>query len=352
MDKVRIGIIGVGGIANGVHIPGIEKSTNGVVTAICDIDEKALKKTGDKLGLPENRRFKDHMDLINCPDVDAVEICTPNYLHVPFAVDAIKAGKPINVEKPLSISMEEAEPIRKALDENFVPNMMCFSYRFKPAVRYAKWILEKGLLGDIVSVNVEYLKSSAFMQGRRLDWRFVKKYAGTGVLGDLGVHLVDMAEFLTGKITDVAADCEIVVKKRKYLDSEEYGDVETDDYCSFLAKIEGGIKGTFMITRCALGNANTIKFDVYGKKGVLSFDLNHDDILNVCVGEIDLKSESLHTVKVPREFYITQEQMFVDMVMGKECQYLPTVNDGLRLQSILDSLLTSDVEKRWVKIPE
>lgn len=350
MRKVRIGIIGVGGIANSVHIPQIQKSADAEVTAVCDIDPNALKTTGDKLGIPEELRFSDYRDLIKCDQVDAVEICTPNYLHVPMAVEAAKSGKPFHVEKPLSVSYEAAKPLEAFLRAKNVPNMMSFSYRFKPAVRYAKWILERGLIGDVLSVNVEYLKASAFMEGRRLDWRFVKEYAGTGVLGDLGVHLIDMAEFLVGEFQEVCANCGIVVKERKRLDSEEMAAVETDDYCNFLVKLKNGAVGTFIITRCALGNANTIKYDIYGTQGVISFNLNQPDVLGVCVGEVDLKSEALHTVKVPAQFGITQGQMFIDLVNGKPCEYLPTVWDGLKCQKILDALLLSDTESRWVRL--
>lgn len=350
MKKVQIGIIGVGGIANSVHIPEIMKSDGGEIAAICDINQSALKQVGDKLNIPETLRFTNAADLIHCDAVEAVEICTPNYLHVPQAVEAMRAGKPVNVEKPLSISCQAAEPIRRALSETPVPNMMCFSYRFKPAVRFAKWIIEQNLLGDILSVDVAYLKNSAFAPDRRLEWRFLKEYAGTGVLGDLGVHLIDMTEFLVGTIEAVTANCGIVVKERKKLDSEEYAPVETDDYCNFLATIAGGITGTFVITRCALGNKNTIKFDIYGTKGVISFDLNSPDTLRVCIGEVDLKTESLHTVTVPQEFYISQEQMFINMIQGKTCQYLPTIADGLRSQKILDALLASDQQHGWVQI--
>jgi predicted dehydrogenase len=98
-------------------------------------------------------------------------------------------------------------------------------------------MIDKGLIGDIVTINVEYSKSSAFWQGRRMDWRFVKKYAGTGVLGDLGVHLIDMAQLLVGDFKSVSATTGIVVKERQLLDSDEWGKVETDDYCNFIAEL-------------------------------------------------------------------------------------------------------------------
>ena len=191
------------------------------IAAICDVNPDTLKKVGEQYKVPENRRFADYRGLIACPDVDAVEVCTPNNMHVPCAMAAVQAGKPVNVEKPLSLSCQAAQPLIDLLEKQTVVNMMCFSYRFRPAVRYARHLLEQGLLGDVVSVSVEYLKDSAFWEGRRLDWRFDKTIAGTGVLVDLGVHLIDMARYLLGEFREVSADCGTVVKNRKRLDSEE-----------------------------------------------------------------------------------------------------------------------------------
>ena len=347
---LKIGIIGVGGIAQNAHIKELKECKDAKITAICDIDEATLNKVGDDLNLDAKYRFKDYMDLINCDEVDAVQICTPNYLHVEMATAAVKKGKPIEVEKPLGLDYKDTLPLTKALEENPVPNMMCMSYRFKPAVRFAKWIMNKNLIGDIISIDVQYLKSSAFMEGRRLDWRFVKKYAGTGVLGDLAVHLIDLATLLAGDLKKVSAQTKIIVKERKKLDSEEIAPVETDDYCSFIGEMDNGILANFLITRCAIGNVNTIKFDVYATNGVISFNLNNPEELGVCIGEVDVKSDGLHTVKVPKEFYAKQEQSFVDLVNGKECEHLPKVEDGVKLQKILDAILESADKQKWVNI--
>ena len=347
---VRVGIIGVGGIARNVHIPQLKECADAEITAICDIDENALKKVGDDLGIDEKYRFKDYKDLIACTEVDAVEVCTPNYLHVKMAADAARAGKSINVEKPLSVSLADTKELTDAIKDTNVVNMMCMSYRFRPAVRFAKWIMENNLIGDIISINVEYLKSSAFMEGRRLDWRFVKEYAGTGVLGDLGVHLIDLATFLAGDLKKVSAQTKIVVKKRKKLDSEEYAPVETDDYCSFIGEMKSGAVANFMITRCAIGNVNTIKFDVYATKGVISFNLNNPEVLGVCIGEVDVKANGLHTVDVPKEFFVKQEQTFIDLINGKECKYAPHVEDGVKLQGVLDAICKSAEEEKWVEL--
>lgn len=350
MKKAKIGVIGLGGVAHNRHFPDLIANPACEIVAVCDIDTSKLNEVGDRLGIDQAHRFADYRDLIACPDVQGVEICTPNYLHVPMAVEAVKAGKIVNIEKPLSIDLEHTIPLQEALAEHPVPNMMCFSYRFYPAVRYAKRILDQGKLGTILNVNIEYLKSTGLNEGRPLEWRFIKEYAGTGVLGDLGVHLIDATEFLIGKLRSVSAKTGILVKERKRLDRDEMGKVETDDYCNFLAELDNGVAATFAITRCALGHKNTIRFDIFGTDGVISFNLNDPTVLSLYFKNGD-QPNALQTVPVPNEFFVKQEDTFVDLVNGTVGEHLPTVSDGVRCQRILDCLLTSAEEKRWVDIP-
>ena len=128
---------------------------------------------------------------------------------MPIALEVVKAGKKLEVEKPLALSFEEAQTLLDALKEKNQNGMMCFSYRFMPAVRYARKLLQEGILGDIMGVQVEYLKDSGLWPGRKLEWRFIKERAGTGVLGDLGVHLIDMTRFLLGDFSDVCGKTRI-----------------------------------------------------------------------------------------------------------------------------------------------
>lgn len=352
MEKVRIGIIGVGGIAKGVHLRQLTECPNCIISALCDINEAALFNAAKQYGVPADHCFTDYHDLVACPDVDAVEVCTPNNMHVPCAMAAVDAGKPVNIEKPLSLSCKTAQPLLDLLDAKPVTNMMCFSYRFRPAVQYAKHLIEQGLLGDIVSVSVEYLKDSAFWEGRRLDWRFDKTIAGTGVLGDLGVHLIDMARYLIGEFKSVSADCGTIVKQRQKLDSDEWAPVTTDDYCHFIARLgeSGDVFANFTISRCCIGHSNHIRYDIYGTKGVISFDLNNPDVLGVCVGTVDLECKNLHTVTVPAKYSFKQEQTFIDAVLGNQPPILPDVREGMECQKILDALLLSSEEKCWVNL--
>lgn len=352
-DIIRVGLIGCGGIA-GKHLSELNAATGCVIYALCDINPDRLKAAGEKYNVPEERRFSDFHDLINLPEVDAVDICTPNCWHVPMAKAAVEAGKPFCCEKPLGISYDETVELEKMADAKGVKSMVCFSYRFMPAVRYAKHLVDEGKIGNVITFYAQYFKSSAFMKGRRLDWRFVGKDARYGVSGDLGVHILDLASFLSGDVISLAADLGIAVKERKRLDSEEIAPVETDDYCHFLAKFDKGASATFSITRAAFGNTNQIRVEVYGETGAFRFDLNHNDRLEYYTGGIKdgHEIEHMETVEVPKEFYTTQMQCFIDLLHDKPDRYIPTLHDGVKLQRVLDAIMESDEKKTWVNIDD
>ena len=346
MEKVRVGIIGVGGIAQSKHIPGLKACKEAEIVAVCDINPETLKKVGDDLNIADEYRFEDYQDLIACPLVDAVEICTPNYLHVPMAMDAIRSGKSVNIEKPLALSMEQAMPLTECKLAEDQTVMMSFSYRFMPAIRYAKAMIEEGKLGRITGVEVSYLKDSGLWPGRKLEWRFNQEQAGTGVLGDLGVHLIDMTQLLAGRIVSICGRAQTIITERMKLDDSGMGKVETDDVCSFLAVLENGVDVTFNINRCAHGHKNTIRFEIYGTEGAMSLNLVNPKVISVAWGE----EKQLHEIEVPQEYHADQEQSFIDAVLGKELQWYPTLEDGFNSQTILDALYKSSLEKRWVDI--
>ena len=350
MNTVRIGIIGTGGVAMYRHIKELLQCKNARITALCDIDPTALSRAAEKAGVPTEKCYSDYRDLIADPDVDAIEICTPNYLHAEMAIAVLASGKPVNLEKPVAMSYEQACAIVNAEKNSQTFGMTCFTYRFMPAVRYAKHLVDSGLIGDIVGLNVAYLKNSGFWEGCRLEWRFIKEYAASGVIGDLGVHLIDLAQLLAGNITELCATKATVVKERMRLDSDELAPVETDDSCSFIARFASGADGSFHITRCAIGHKNTIRYDVYGTKGSISFDLNDPKILTVCHGEGDPKNYISVTEEVPQEFYLLQEQAFINAVLGNRDKLFPTLSDGSQGQKVVDAILTSADERRWVEV--
>lgn len=350
-ESIRVGLIGCGGIAN-KHLNELSNGKGCEIYALCDINEDRLRIDGEKYNVPIERRFKDYHELINLPGVDAVDICTPNCLHVPMSKAAVEAGKPFCCEKPLGISYDETLELEKAADEKGIKSMVCFSYRFLPAVRYARHLVDEGKIGKVITFYAQYFKSSAFMKDRRLDWRFVGKDARYGVSGDLGVHILDLASFLSGDVTSLAADLGIAVHERRRLDSDEFAPVETDDFCHFLAKFDSGASATFSITRAAYGNTNTIRVEVYGETGAFRFDLNHPEKLEYYTGGIKEGNaiEHMETIDVPKEFYTSQMQCFIDLLRGEPDRYIPNLHDGVKLQRVLDAILESDKKRAWVNI--
>ena len=182
MEKkvIRVGSVGVGAIWGGVHEPGIAKSPDLTLVAICDIDEKKLEAVGEKYGIPPQYRFTDYRDLVNCDIVDAVDICTSNDAHFKVAMAAVEAGKPFNLEKPITLTAEEADILAKAAQEKNVKNMVCFSYRFKAAARYAKDLIAQGKIGRVYHVNMQYFQAWGLPRANcPLVWRYVKSRTGT-----------------------------------------------------------------------------------------------------------------------------------------------------------------------------
>lgn len=349
MTELCIGLIGCGGVASG-HLAQYEKASGARVTAVCDILPERAKAYGERMGVPEDHWFTDYRELCACPDVDAVDICTPNNVHVPAANAALDHHKPFCVEKPVGVNAAEVEALADRADTLGIPSMVCFSYRFKPAARYAKSLVEQGLLGSLVQVYASYLKDSAFWPGRRLEWRFNGAIARYGVSGDLGVHILDLAGFLCGDVTSVCARMNIAIKERRREDSDEIAPVTTDDACSFLATMKGGADAVFSVSRIALGNGNHITFDVYGTEGALRFDLDHDDRITATRRNHEGRNSSVETVQIPESFRAGQQQTFINLLHGIRDPYLPTLRDGLRMQRVLDALMTSAETRAWVDV--
>ena len=347
---IRVGIIGTGRVSR-KHINGLLEVSDAKITAICDVDEEKLASVGDELAIPSSHRFTDYNELLACADVDAVEICTPNHLHVPIAIAAIKAGKAVEIEKPLSTCYEHGvDDLLALIEETGATNMMCFSYRFMPAVRYAKHLIESGKLGKIVNVSVEYLQSGTFIPGRKLEWRFVKEYAGSGTLGDLGVHLIDMTRFLIGDFRSVYGMSRIVVKERQKIGSDEIGLVNTDDLTGFMARLDGDVIANFLVTKCAIGESNTIKYEVFGTDGVIKFNLNDPEKITIAYAKENKTDGEPVTYPVPEEYRLGQEECFIKAVNGEISEHYPCASEGAKCQRIVDAILKSAEENVVVSL--
>lgn len=353
---IGIGLIGVGAIARNVHIPDLLNAEHLQVTALCDIDPAALEVGRSRLGVDPAYCFANYRDLIVCPKVDAVVIATPNHEHVNMALAAIAVKKDYCIEKPLGRTRKETDCLASATREAGVKSMVCFSYRYKAAARLAREIVLSGELGELHHISMQYLQTWGNEESDcPLVWRFRKELSGTGVLGDLGSHMVDLATFITGRrFTEVVAQAGTLVPVRKLPDGKGTGTVDVDDYCNFLANMEGGLSASFQTTRAAYGRGNYQRLEIYGSKGGLVYMLDADgsetDTLELCMGPTMSRTGAYKQLVIPKEYRVNQMKSFEDLLLGKEDGLSATVEDGYESMRVLEAIERSFMTRQWVAL--
>ena len=358
MEKkvIRIGSVGLGGIWTGVHEPGIRRSPDLELVAICDIDEEKLKAAGEKYGIDEAHRFVDYHDLINCPDVDAVDICTSNDAHFEIGMAAVEAGKPYDIEKPITMTAEEADILANATKEKGIKNMVCFSYRFKAAARYAKDLIAQGKIGKVYHVDMQYFQAWGLPRvDCPLAWRFIKNRTGSGALGDLGCHALDLVRFVLGKeYTNIVGHTGTYVKERKLEKGEGVGQVDVDDFCNYMADMEDGISASFQITSFGFGRGNYQRMEIYGSEGAIVYSLDAtpglEDEIEVCSGDINADAHVFSKLPIPQQYYSDQMQSFADILNGVGDGMPATIFDGQANQHVVDTILESAEAGKWMEI--
>ncbi|WP_372439171.1 Gfo/Idh/MocA family protein [Arthrobacter sunyaminii] len=216
-------------------------------------------------------------------DVDVIDIVTPGASHAEIAIAALEAGKHVLCEKPLANSLEEAEAMAAAAEGAVGSAMVGFTYRRVPAAAFARDLVQSGAVGEIRQVRAVYLQDWLVDPEAPLTWRLQKDLAGSGALGDLGAHAVDLAQFITGqKITAVSGTLNTFVHERPLLGhgsglagtaTAERGTVTVDDLALFNSRFDGGAVGSFEATRMSTGRKNALRIEVAGSRGTISFDL-------------------------------------------------------------------------------
>ncbi|MGN0477921.1 MAG: Gfo/Idh/MocA family protein [Hominenteromicrobium sp.] len=355
MACIRVGSVGIGEISQGVHLPGIDRSPDLKLVAVCDIDPQALRYAQEKYGIDEAHCFTDYHDLINCPDVDAVDISTPNYVHYEVALAAAEAGKPYAVEKPMVMTNEQADHLAAVTAEKGVKSMVCFSYRFISAARYAKELIERGMIGDIYHVDMQYYQSWCMPHcNAPLYWRFEERYTGSGALGDLGSHALDLVRFVTGKeYKKVVSHTGTFINEREKLDGSGMGRVDVDDFANYFAEMDGGTAATFRITRFGYGRGNYQTMEIYGSRGAIQYELDHTpetESISICIGEANAEANIFTKLPIPARFKSDQMQSFADLINGKGDGKTATIEDGRINQHAMDAVLRSAKSGTWEEV--
>jgi predicted dehydrogenase len=344
----RIGLIGCGNISE-TFTQGVRESPDLTLQAVCSASEESMNTVGDRENISRERRFKDYRDLLKSEDIDAVVICTPNNLHYQMAIDAIYNKKPFILEKPITVSLESAEKLLKITEESNILNSVNYSYRFYSTVRYIKYLIEKGELGRVYHMYVQFFQGWASnpekIMLKRRSWRLNKEISGSGVLGDLGTHVIDLTRFLIGEFNEVSADMGTFIEKRMGEERDSI-DVDVDDYVNIFADLEGGVKANYGLTRYASGRGNFLRVEIYGEKGSLIYKHNETDDLKICIGEKNLELNKFRVKTIPTEFEISRMQSFADLLKGNKDNLNPTIRDGYETQLVVKAIFDAAISGR------
>ncbi|MFB7929887.1 Gfo/Idh/MocA family protein [Streptomyces sp. NPDC056039] len=258
---------------------------NPVRAAICGRDAAAARAAADRHGWASVET--DWRALVERDDIDLVDICTPGDSHAEIALAALAAGKHVLCEKPLANTVEEAASMERAAEEAHARGqvaMVGFNYRRVPATALARRMVVEGRLGRLRHVRVSYLQDWLVDPDFPLTWRLRREQAGSGSLGDLGAHIIDLAQYLTGeRLAGVSALTETFVRERPLptgatsglaaVSSAGTGQVTVDDAALFTARFPSGALASFEATRYATGRKNALRIELNGERGSLAFDL-------------------------------------------------------------------------------
>ncbi len=336
---------------------------------VCGRDRKKVARAAAQLGWEE--WATDWREVVGREDIQVVDVVTPGDSHAEIAIAAAKAGKAVLCEKPLANTVKEAKAMVAAVQKAGVANMVCHNYRRAPAVVLARQLVASGKLGRIYHYRGTYLQDWIVDPELPLLWRFQKEKAGSGALGDILSHSLDLGRYVLGaEVTEVAGALETYIKHRPLLDDpKKKGRVTVDDAALCLVRFANGALGSIEGTRLAPGRKNYNRFEVNGSKGSLAFNLERLNELEYYSAEDEGGVQGFRQIMVtepghhpyikgwwPPGHIIGYEHTFVHTVYdfleavasGKRVR--PDFEDGLRNQAVLEAIERAARTRRWVKV--
>jgi predicted dehydrogenase len=346
-------------------------------------DAGRVADAADRLGWADTET--DWRRVLEREDVDLVDVCTPGDTHAEIAIAALEAGKHVLCEKPLGNTVAEAEEmtaVAEAAAARGVRSMVGFNYRRLPALSLARQLVADGRLGEVRHIRAKYQQDWIVDPGFPLAWRLQKDKAGSGALGDIGAHIIDLAQFVTGQnLVGVSATTETFIKQRPLPaatsglaasggQDAEMGEVTVDDAAVFFGRTEGGALATFEATRFATGRKNGMGIEVNGSAGSFFFDFESMNELHVYDGTVPARDAGFRRILVtepdhpylsgwwPPGHVLGYEHTFTHEVadflsdIGSDRDPSPSFREGLQVQRVLDAVeRSSAAESRWTPIP-
>lgn len=344
---------------------------------ICGRSREKAEKAAAQLGW--NHVASDWRAVVEDPEIDIVDICTPNDSHHPIALAAAAAGKAIICEKPLAMNVDQCREMVAAVRKAGVVNMVCHNYRRIPAIALAKRMIERGDLGDrIYHFRARYAQDWIADPSFPLVWRLQAKVAGSGTHGDIDAHIIDLGRYLVGEIREVCGLMQTFVKKRPLLAEtdgglaakgvEKTGRVTVDDAVSWIGRFANGAIANLEATRFAHGRKNHITLEINGSRGSLVFDFEDMNRLKFYSAADPADARGFRDILVteadhpyagawwPPGHIIGYEHTFVNAIAdflravdsGKSVQ--PTFADGLANEKVLAAVTESAKRRAWVRV--
>jgi len=384
MRKIKAGIIGTGFIGP-AHVEAVRRLGFVEMKAVAEAEEGLAREKAEQLHIPN--AYGDYHKILDDPEIEVVHNCTPNFLHYEINQEIMEAGKNIISEKPLAMDSEESASLVKKASETGVVNGIDFNYRHYPLVQQARAMIARGDLGDVYTVRGSYLQDWLFLE-TDYNWRLEPEVGGVSrAVGDVGSHWCDTAQFVTGlDIASVCADLRTIMPVRKkpkkpietYVGKElgpgDYDEmpIKTEDYAGVLFEMENGARGLFGISQMTAGRKNRLYIEVDGSKCALAWDQEKPNEMWIGrrerANELLVKDPSLLLPEVKKyahypgghpEAYPDGIKMFVrnyyefvaeDRDPGSDEIDFPTFVDGHHEVVIVDAILESNQERKWVDI--
>ncbi|CAN5392541.1 Gfo/Idh/MocA family oxidoreductase [soil metagenome] len=306
-------------------------------------------------------------DAVNDPDVDIVNIVTPNAFHKEVALAAARAGKHIWCEKPLALTAEDAHEMTLAAESAGVATLVGFTYLQNPGLALAKQLVERGELGDLVSFTGFFSADTMIDPSVPFTWRTDRSRAGGGAVGDLGSHMISIARYLVGDVTRVTGLSRIVVPERQDADGVTRT-VDNDDLSLSLLEFANGAIGSMQASRVATGRAFEVSFTLTGTQGAIRFNQQDNHKLEVSLDSDGLDTHGYRTIELGpghghfgelwpmaginlglHELKIFEVREFIETIATGHSVF-PDFREGWEIEKVIEAIELSAIERRWVDV--
>jgi predicted dehydrogenase len=384
LQPVRVAVIGMGWMGR-VHAQAYSRvphhypagPARPVLAAVADDVPGRAAEFADRFGVPSHTR--DWRDVLTDPNIDAVSVTVPNFLHREIGTAALNAGKHLWIEKPVGLTAADAQAVADAAAANGLATQVGFNYRNAPAVQAARALISDGRIGTVTHARFRFFSDYAAHPDGALTWRYQRGRGGNGVLGDLGSHGVDLIWYLLGGIDSLVADTAIFIPERSEPSGATSGNqlatggargtVENDDYLSAQLRLASGARCVLEASRVSVGEQNSYGFEIHGTTGMVRWDYRRMGELECSLGESyqDQPVSTVHVGPGAGEFgafqpgaanpmgyddlkVIEAQNFLTSIVTGEPVG--ATVADAVRSARALDAMTESIVDGRWVSVPE